>query len=71
MKRKQDFIRQGANVARQFADRWLMSDMKQSLLVGYSRSYRCECGFACVDANTIYDHSMQCGVKPEQRETGP
>lgn len=29
-------------------------------VVGWSRSYRCDCGFHCSAAGDIYDHSLVC-----------
>ena len=33
-------------------------------LVGWMRSYRCECGFRCTGAGEIYDHAAICGMPP-------
>jgi hypothetical protein len=29
-------------------------------LVGWSREYRCGCGFRCYDAGSIWDHAQEC-----------
>jgi hypothetical protein len=31
-----------------------------AFLVGWSRSYRCDCGFRCTAPGDIYDHSLVC-----------
>lgn len=64
---KVQFLRQEAQAARQFMDRWLFSDLKQpGAMVGYRREYRCECGYHCVDSAEIYDHALLCGQQPAQ-----
>jgi len=32
-------------------------------LVGWRRSYRCDCGFRCTGAREIYDHTRACRVQ--------
>ena len=34
-------------------------------LVGWRRSYRCDCGFRCTGAGEIYDHARACRVQQE------
>jgi hypothetical protein len=32
----------------------------EGTLVGWSRAYRCGCGFACRAPGDIYDHALTC-----------
>ena len=31
-------------------------------LVGWNRSYRCDCGFSCAAPGEIFDHAQACHV---------
>ena len=34
-------------------------------LVGWRRSYRCDCGFHCTGSGEIHDHATRCRVQQE------
>lgn len=38
------------------------------LLVGWRRTYLCECGFRCSSPGEIFDHSQACAHKHETAE---
>lgn len=40
-------------------------------LVGWRRSYRCECGFTCYDPGGIWDHAQACGQQRGQLGHNP
>ncbi len=40
-------------------------DLDDRLLVGWRRSYRCECGLRCTSSGDISDHTLRCRVQQE------
>lgn len=38
-------------------------DVDGPLVVGWRRSYSCECGFRCTAPGAIYDHAQTCGPR--------
>ena len=41
-------------------NRTLARFLDTSDLIGWQRTYKCECGFSCFAPNDIYDHSAEC-----------
>ena len=45
-------------------------DVDAKELVGWSRSYRCGCGFRCTTPGDIWDHSLTCRAAPADEGKG-
>lgn len=55
----EEFLCQEAAAARRFIDKHVMEDFLHGH-AGYSREYRCDCGFRCSDSRRIYEHVAAC-----------
>jgi hypothetical protein len=55
---KAEFIKQERDASRAFMDRFSIADFQSPAgSVGYSREYRCDCGFRTESPEVIYDHT--------------
>lgn len=36
-------------------------------VAGWSRTYRCDCGYRCTAPGDIWDHAQACGPKGQQQ----
>jgi hypothetical protein len=58
---RESFMRAEADASRKFMDRFADEDFDlPSATVGYSREYRCDCGFRTDGAGEIFDHASAC-----------
>ena len=56
-----DFLRRENDAFRRFMDRFTIEDMAHpGLSRGYSREYRCDCGFSTSEPEDIHTHTLVC-----------
>lgn len=53
---RKQFIRSENDRLRSFID----EDHDDRTFMGFSRSYRCDCGHTCKAPQDIFDHAMEC-----------